>query len=201
MKPYGIKCRKYNYDITDLDEQDRLLEEVIRDFGTIDVLVNNAGMQYRCPSEDFPVEKWDQVRSLNCRAAYFMCQKVGKRMLERGCGKIINIASINSFQGRRLISAYAASKGAIAQFTKSMANEWAERGVTVNCIAPGFFATELTGDLFSDPKNRTEILSRIPAGRLGDPSDLAGAAIFLASRASDYVTGHVLCVDGGWISA
>lgn len=201
MKPYNVVCKKYNYNIADLDEQKKLVDDVVRDFGTIDILVNNAGLQYRCPAEDFPVDKWDQIMDVNCRAAYFMCQRVGKLMLEKGYGKIINIASLNTFQGRKLISAYAATKGAIAQFSKSMANEWATHGVHVNCIAPGFFATELTGDLLSNPKNREEILSRIPIGRLGDPSELGGAAIFLASHASDYVTGHVLCVDGGWMGA
>lgn len=200
MRQYSVTCRKYNFDITDLDQQKALVEAVVHDFGTIDILVNNAGMQHRCPAEDFPVDKWDQIMSVNCRAAYFLCQRVGALMLKRGYGKIINIASVNTFQGRKLISAYAATKGAIAQFSKSMANEWATRGVTVNCIAPGFFATELTGDMLSSPKSREEILSRIPMGRLGEPSDLGGAAIFLASHASDYVTGQVLCVDGGWLA-
>lgn len=201
MKKYDVVCKKYNYDIADLEEQKALVDEVVRDFGTIDILVNNAGLQYRCPAEKFPTDKYDQIMSVNCRAAYFLCQRVGALMLEKGYGKIINIASLNTFQGRKLISAYAATKGAIAQFSKSMANEWAARGVNVNCIAPGFFETELTGDLLCDPKNRDEILSRIPVGRLGDPSELGGAAIFLASHASDYVTGHVLCVDGGWMGA
>ena len=201
MKQYGVVCRKYNYDISELDEQKKLVDNIIRDFGTIDILVNNAGFQFRCPAEDFPVEKWDQVVNINCRASYFMCQRVGKIMLEKGYGKIINIASINTFQGRKFISAYAASKGAIGSFTKSMANEWAARGVNVNCLMPGFVATDLTRDLFQDPKAREEVLSRIPMGRMGEPSDLGGAAVFLASRASDYITGHVLCVDGGWMGA
>ena len=201
MKQYGVVCRKYNYDISELDEQKKLVDNIIRDFGTIDILVNNAGFQFRCPAEDFPVEKWDQVVNINCRASYFMCQRVGKIMLEKGYGKIINIASINTFQGRKFISAYAASKGAIGSFTKSMANEWAARGVNVNCLMPGFVATDLTRDLFQDPTAREEVLSRIPMGRMGEPSDLGGAAVFLASRASDYITGHVLCVDGGWMGA
>ena len=201
MKPSGAECRKYNCNLADISAQEKMVQEVMDDFGTIDILVNNAGLQYRCPAEDFPVDKWDQVMGINCRAAYFLSQRVGKIMLEKGYGKIINIASINTFQGRKLISAYAASKGAIAQFSKSMANEWAGRGVNVNCIMPGFFATELTGDILKDPKQRDEILSRIPVGRLGTSADLGGAAIFLASSASDYVTGHVLCVDGGWMSA
>ena len=191
MKQYGVVCRKYNYDISELDEQKKLVDNIIRDFGTIDILVNNAGFQFRCPAEDFPVEKWDQVVNINCRASYFMCQRVGKIMLEKGYGKIINIASINTFQGRKFISAYAASKGAIGSFTKSMANEWAARGVNVNCLMPGFVATDLTRDLFQDPKAREEVLSRIPMGRMGEPSDLGGAAVFLASRASDYITGHI----------
>lgn len=201
MKQYGVVCRKYNYDISELDEQEKLVDNIIRDFGTIDILVNNAGLQFRCPAEDFPVEKWDQVVNINCRASYFMCQRVGKIMLKKGYGKIINIASINTFQGRKFISAYAASKGAIGSFTKSMANEWAARGVNVNCLMPGFVATDLTRDLFQDPKAREEVLSRIPLGRMGEPSDLGGAAVFLASRASDYITGHILCVDGGWMGA
>ena len=124
MKKYPVICRKYNYDITDLDEQKKLVDEVVQDFGTIDILVNNAGRQYRCPAKEFPADKWDQVMAVNCRAAYFLSQRVGALMLGKGYGKIINIASINTFQGRKLISAYAASKGAIAQFSKSMANEW-----------------------------------------------------------------------------
>lgn len=201
MKRYGVACRKYNYDISELNEQEKLVGDVIRDFGTIDILVNNAGLQFRCPAEDFPVENWDQVVNVNCRASYFMCQRVGRVMLEKGYGKIINIASINTFQGRRFISAYAASKGAVGSFSKSMANEWAARGVCVNCIMPGFVATDLTRDLFQDPEAKAEVLSRIPMGRMGEPSDLGGAAVFLASHASDYVTGHVLCVDGGWMGA
>jgi Dehydrogenases with different specificities (related to short-chain alcohol dehydrogenases) len=201
IQAYGVRCIRYNYDIADLDFQKGLVDEVIRDFGAIDILVNNAGVQSRYPSEDFPADEWHRVLRVNCDAVFFLCQRVGRHMLERGYGKIINIASINTFQGRKYISAYSASKGAVASFSRTLANEWASRGVNVNCIMPGFYETELTKDLMSDPANRTEILSRIPAGRMGVPGDLAGAAVFLASAASDYVNGHVLCVDGGWMSA
>lgn len=200
MEQYGVVCRCYRYDVGDEVQQTAFVQRVLQDFKRIDILVNNAGMQSRHPSEAFPRDEWERVLDVNCTAAFFLCQKIGRHMLENGYGKIINIASINTFQGRKYIPAYAASKGAIASFSRTLANEWGARGVNVNCIMPGFFETELTSDLLSVPGQREELLKRIPVGRMGVPGDLAGAAIYLASAASDYVNGHILCVDGGWMS-
>ena len=201
MESYGIRCRKYNCDVSDIKNHASLIDEILSEFGTIDILVNNAGIQSRHPAEEFPQKEWDRIMSVNCDAVFFLCQRVGAHMLANGYGKIINIVSINSFQGRKNIAAYAATKGAVASFSKTLANEWSSRGICVNCIMPGFFSTDLTKDILNNPDNKEELLARIPMGRFGEAYDLAGAAIFLASRASDYVSGHILCVDGGWMSA
>ena len=167
--------------------------------GKIDILVNCAGIQRRHPSEEFPMEDWDAVLEVNLTAPFELCQLAGREMLAQGHGKIINIASMLSFFGGHNVPAYASSKGGLAQLTKSLSNGWAARGINVNALAPGYLATDNTAAIRADPMRNQEILSRIPAGRWGRPEDLAGALLFLASPASDYLSGIVLPVDGGFM--
>jgi 2-deoxy-D-gluconate 3-dehydrogenase len=177
-----------------------VVEAALREFGKVDILVNNAGIIRRAPAVDFSEKDWDDVMTLNARTVFFLAQAAARDMKKRRYGKIINIASLLSFQGGVLVPSYAASKGAVAQITKALANEWAPEGITVNAIAPGYMATNNTRALRDDPVRSKAILERIPAGRWGLPEDLQGAAVFLASAASDYVNGHVLVVDGGWLA-
>jgi 2-deoxy-D-gluconate 3-dehydrogenase len=187
-------------DLMHLSSIAAIVERTLIEFGKIDILVNNAGIIRRSPAIDFAEKDWDEVMMLNSKAVFFFSQAVARNMLKRKEGKIINIASLLSFQGGVNIPSYAASKGAVAQVTKALANEWAQYGINVNAIAPGYMATNNTKPLRDDPVRSKAILERIPAGRWGMPSDLAGAAVFLASHASDYVNGHVLVVDGGWLA-
>jgi 2-deoxy-D-gluconate 3-dehydrogenase len=168
--------------------------------GDVDVLVNNAGTQDRHPAAEFPVEAWDAVLQVNLRAPFRLCQLFGAPMLERGHGKVVNLASLLSFQGGITVPAYAASKGAVAQLTKALCNEWAGRGVNVNAVAPGYMDTDMNTALLADPVRSEQISARIPAGRWGTPADVGGAVVFLASSAADYVHGQVLAVDGGWLA-
>jgi 2-deoxy-D-gluconate 3-dehydrogenase len=165
----------------------------------IDILINNAGVIQRKPAAEHPDDFWDEVIDTNLTGPWILTREIGKRMLERGAGKIVFTASILSFQGGINVPGYAASKGAVAQLTKALANEWAGSGVQVNAIAPGYITTDNTSALRADPVRSEAILSRIPAGRWGTPDDLKGAVVFLSSRASDYVNGAVLVVDGGWL--
>jgi len=176
-----------------------LVEAALGALGRVDVLVNNAGTIRRAPAADFSDEDWDAVIATNLSSTFRLCRAAGRHMLERGRGKIVNIASLLSFQGGITVPAYAASKGGVAQLTKALANEWAARGINVNAIAPGYVRTANTAALQADATRNRQILERIPAGRWGEPNDIAGAALFLASPASDYVHGHVLVVDGGWM--
>lgn len=166
--------------------------------GRLDLLVNNAGTISRAKSEDFSLEEWDRVLELNLTSVFELCQLAGRIMLEQGSGKIINVASLISFFGGYTIPAYAASKGGVAQLTKALSNEWAGRGVCVNAVAPGYIATDLNVALRNDPGRYQEVTSRIPAGRWGAPEDLKGITVFLASAASDYMSGTVIPVDGGY---
>jgi len=179
-------------------------EEIIarseQTLGSIDILVNNAGIIRRADADQFSEEDWDAVIDVNLKAAFFLAQAAGKRMLAKGGGKIINVASMLSFQGGVRVASYTAAKSGLAGLTRLLANEWAARGVNVNAIAPGYMVTDNTTALREDSKRNADILARIPAGRWGEPSDLAGAAIFLASRASDYVHGAIIPVDGGWLA-
>lgn len=177
-----------------------LVQATLKAFGSIDILINNAGTIRRAAAEDFSTEDWSQVIDTNLNAVFRLCQLAGREMLARGSGKIVNVASLLSFQGGLRVASYSAAKGAVAQLTKALANEWASRGVSVNALAPGYMATDITETLRTDPVRASQILARIPAGRWGTPADLAGAAVFLSSRASDYLHGHVLVVDGGWLS-
>jgi 2-deoxy-D-gluconate 3-dehydrogenase len=166
----------------------------------IDVLVNAAGIIRRQPAAEFSDENWSDVLDVNLTAAFLLSRAVAGPMLARGRGKMINIASMLSFQGGSLVTSYAASKHGLVGLTKALANEWAIGNVQVNALAPGYIATRTTEPLRADPVRSAQILGRIPAGRWGTPQDVSGAAVFLASAASDYVTGHVLAVDGGWLS-
>jgi len=195
----GVRGEFYEHDLADIDGIPALVAKVKQDFGHIDILVNSAGVQSRHKAADFPRADWDFVINVNMNAVFFMCQEVGRLMLAQGHGKIINISSLLAFQGGLTVPAYAASKGAVAQFTKSLANEWASRGINVNCITPGYMATEMNAGLIADPTRNRQILDRIPAGRWGKPDDMTGAVIYLASAASDYVSGSTIFVDGGWM--
>lgn len=176
------------------------LDATLSYFGRVDILVNNAGVQRRAPAAEFPIEYWDTVININLRAVFLFCQVFGRQMLRQGSGKIINIASLLSFQGGFTIPAYAASKHAISGLTKALCNEWASRGINVNAIAPGYMDTELNTALLADTQRARQINERIPAGRWGTPEDMAGAVVFLASPASDYLHGHTLVLDGGWLA-
>lgn len=186
-------------DVSSAEACTRLVTEVMEQFGRIDILVNNAGTIRRAPAVDHSWEDWNAVLETNLSSLFRLSQLAGKHMLERGKGKIINVASLLTFQGGITVPSYAAAKGGVGQLTKAFANEWASRGVNVNAIAPGYMETDNTAALRADAARSRQILERIPAGRWGTPADLGGAAVFLASRASDYMHGHILVVDGGWM--
>jgi 2-dehydro-3-deoxy-D-gluconate 5-dehydrogenase len=177
----------------------QLVEDTLSGLGRIDILVNNAGTIRRAPAVEYSEEDWSTVIEVNLSSVFRLCQVAGRRMIRQGKGKIVNVASLLSFQGGITVPAYAASKGGVAQLTKALANEWAPLGVNVNAIAPGYVKTDNTAALQKDATRSRQILERIPAGRWAEPSDIAGAAVFLCSGASDYVHGHVLAVDGGWL--
>jgi 2-deoxy-D-gluconate 3-dehydrogenase len=172
----------------------------LAEFSRIDILVNNAGIIRRGDALDFTEADWDAVMEVNLKSAFFLTQAIGRLMIEAGYGKVINIASMLSFQGGIRVASYTASKSGIAGLTRLLANEWAGKGVNVNAIAPGYFATNNTQALRSDEKRNQDILARIPAGRWGKPSEIGGAAVFLAAPASDYVHGAIVPVDGGWLA-
>ncbi len=186
-------------DLADRTEALALVGRAVQELGGLDILVNSAGVQRRHPAEDFPLADYDLVRSVNLDALWILCQAAGRHMLAQGSGKIINIASLQSFFGGITIPAYAASKGGVAQLTKALSNEWAARGINVNAIAPGYMDTELNAALVGNPEREPLLLARIPAGRWGQPADMRGAVIFLSSGASDYVHGAILPVDGGYL--
>lgn len=196
----GRKFRAYRCDFRDRQAVYEFVGRVTADFPVIDILCNNAGTVLRRPAAEHPDEFWDEVIEVNLNSQFVLSRELGKRMVEHGAGKIIFIASLLAFQGGILVPGYAASKGGIAQLTKALANEWAGRGLQVNAIAPGYIATDNTVALQEDPERNPAILARIPVGRWGTPEDLQGAAVFLASRASDYVNGTILVVDGGWMA-
>ncbi len=173
--------------------------DVIDSLGGLDILVNNAGTIRRAPAVEYPAQDWDDVLRVNLDAVFHLSQAAGRHMLARGSGRIINVASMLSFQGGILVPAYTASKHAVAGLTKAFANEWASKGVTVNAIAPGYMATDNTAAIRADIERERSIVGRIPAGRWGDPADLQGAFVFLASDAAAYITGAVIPVDGGWL--
>ncbi|GAB4378745.1 MAG: 2-dehydro-3-deoxy-D-gluconate 5-dehydrogenase KduD [Calditrichia bacterium] len=199
IRPLGRNCKAYACDFAHRDALYSFIKQVKSDFPKIDILVNNAGTILRKPAAEHPDDYWDTVINVNLNAQFILTREIGKDMLERGSGKIIFIASLLSFQGGITVPGYAAAKGGVKQLTMALANEWASKGVNVNAIAPGYIATDNTRALREDPERNRAILERIPAGRWGNPEDLQGAVVFLASAASDYVNGHVLVVDGGWM--
>lgn len=200
VRSTGVNAIAIQGDLSDPEVCRELVERSVTEFGSLDVLVNNAGIIRRFPAENYSADDWHKVIDVNLTSVFRLSQLAGKQMLKQGGGKIINIASLLSFQGGILVPAYAAAKGAVAQLTKALANEWAGKGICVNAIAPGYIATDNTAALRADEKRNRQILDRIPAARWGNPDDLCGAAVFLASPASDYVHGHVLVVDGGWLA-
>ena len=195
----GSEFRAYRCDLGDRAALYTFIEKVKRECPPIDILINNGGAVLRKPAEDHPDEYWDKIIEIDLNAQFVLAREFGREMLRRGAGKIVFTASLMSFQGGITVPGYAAAKGGVAQLTKALANEWASRNVQVNAIAPGYIATDATEALLNDPVRNPAILSRIPAGRWGEPADLAGAVVFLASAASDYVSGAVLTVDGGWM--
>lgn len=196
----GRACHHVAADLANADEVDTVIPRALAAAGRVDIVVNNAGVVARGPAVDVSSADWHRVMQVNLHAVVTLCQAAARDMLPRKRGKIINIASMMSFEGGILVSPYAASKGAVGQLTKALANEWAPHGINVNAIAPGYVATDLTQPLQDDPVRGPAIVGRIPAGRWGRPDDLGGAAVFLASSASDYVHGHLLAVDGGWLA-
>lgn len=197
----GRKAVSIQADLTSIEPVERVLDEATAALGPVDILVNNAGIIRRNDAVDFTEQDWDDVMNVNLKVLFFLSQATAKRMIADGRGgKIINTASMLSYQGGIRLPSYTASKSGVAGLTKLMANEWARHGINANAIAPGYFATDNTQALQDDPVRSREILGRIPAGRWGDPSDIGGAAVFLASRASDYVQGITLPVDGGWLA-
>jgi 2-deoxy-D-gluconate 3-dehydrogenase len=199
VQALGRRAHAISADLTSIEPVERVVQEALAAMGRIDILVNNAGLIRRADAVDFTEADWDLVMNINLKTVFFMSQAVARLFIKQGDGgKIINIASMLSFQGGIRVPSYTASKSGVAGLTKLMANEWAPHRITANAIAPGYFATANTQALREDPVRSAEILGRIPAARWGEPSDLGGAAVFLASRASDYVQGAILPVDGGW---
>jgi len=200
IRKLGRRAAVVKGDVREAATADALVEATVRELGAVDILVNNAGTIRRGPAVDFSDDDWAAVLDVNLTAVFRLCRAAGKRMLAQGRGKIVNIASLLSFQGGIRVAAYTAAKSGLLGLTRAMANELAPRGINVNAIAPGYMATDNTEALRNDPKRSAEILARIPAGRWGRPDDLAGAVVFLASPAAAYVHGAVLAVDGGWLA-
>jgi 2-deoxy-D-gluconate 3-dehydrogenase len=199
VRATGRKFRAYQCNFSDRPGLYGFIEQVKQECPPVDILINNAGTILRKPAAEHPDEYWDEVIEVNINSQFIISREFGKDMVARGSGKIIFTASLLTFQGGITVPGYAASKGAIGSLTKALANEWAAKGVQVNAIAPGYISTDNTEALRNDPERSKSILSRIPAGRWGEPDDFKGVAVFLASRASDYVSGSILTVDGGWM--
>ena len=200
IRALGRRAENIQADLSTIEPIDRIIAETLDSFGSLDILVNNAGIIRRADAMDFTEADWDAVIDTNLKSVFFLCQAAARTMIARGSGKIINIASMLSFQGGIRVASYTAAKSGVAGLTKALANEWAGKGIQVNAIAPGYIATNNTAALQADETRNRSILDRIPAGRWGDAADIGGAAVFLASSASDYVQGHVLAVDGGWLA-
>jgi len=200
VQSLGRRFLAVHADLADTSVVPAVVESALSEFGQLDILVNNAGIIRRNDAVDFTEADWDAVVDVNLKSAFFLTQAVGRHMIQAGRGKVINIASMLSFQGGIRVASYTASKSAIAGITRLLANEWAAKGVNVNAIAPGYFATSNTTALRADENRNRDILARIPAARWGQPEDLGGAAVFLAAPASDYVHGAIIPVDGGWLA-
>lgn len=196
----GRKVHTIVADLSDENIIDCVVEEALQVFGKIDILVNNSGIIRRTPAAEHASKDWHDVIDLNLNSVFFLCQRVGKEMLKQGSGKVINIASMLTFQGGINVPGYTASKHGVAGVTKALANEWAGKGINVNAIAPGYMATDNTTALREDEVRNKQILERIPSGRWGSVEDMQGPVVFLASQASNYMSGEVICVDGGWMT-
>ncbi|NYD91126.1 2-dehydro-3-deoxy-D-gluconate 5-dehydrogenase KduD [Sphingomonas melonis] len=200
IEALGRRAALIAADLSTIEPVQRVVDEAIARLGRLDILVNNAGIIRRADAVDFSEDDWDAVVDTNLKSVFFLSQAAGRHMIAAGGGRIINIASMLTFQGGIRVPSYTAAKSGIGGLTKLLANEWARHGITVNAIAPGYIATNNTAALQADPVRNAAILDRIPAGRWGDPADLGGAAVFLASDAAAYVQGHILAVDGGWLA-
>jgi 2-deoxy-D-gluconate 3-dehydrogenase len=199
VKALGRNFKAYAADLSGRETLYVFIEKLNAENAVIDILVNNAGTIMRKPAAEHPDEYWDKVMAINLDAPFILAREIGKKMIERGSGKIIFTCSLLSFQGGINVPGYAASKGALSSLIKALANEWASKGINVNGIAPGYIATDNTEALRNDPERSASILSRIPAGRWGEPEDFCGPVVFLASEAANYVNGTILTVDGGWM--
>lgn len=199
IRALGRRAALIEADLSTPAPVQKVVDETLAGLGRLDILVNNAGIIRRAEAAKFGEADWDAVIDTNLKSLFFLCQAAGKHMIGQGGGKIVNIASLLSFQGGIRVPSYAAAKAGVAGLTKALANEWAPLGVNVNAIAPGYVATSNTAALQGDETRNRQILERIPAGRWGAPADIGGAAVFLASAAADYVHGHILAVDGGWL--
>lgn len=200
LREEGLSVKAYQVNLMDRNSVEETFRQILDFFGgNLDILVNNAGIQRRNPCEDFTMEDWDDVIQMNLTSVFQLCQLAGRVMLKQGKGKIINLASMLSYFGGFTVPAYAASKGGVAQLTKALSNEWSSKGINVNAIAPGYMNTEMNEKLIQDPGRNSEISARIPMHRWGEPEDMIGTVIFLASDASDYVTGITIPVDGGYL--
>ena len=201
VEKVGRRFLAVGADLADRESRETVIEETLAEFGRIDILVNAAGITHREPAVEFPLREWDRILEVNLTAVFELCQLAARRMLTQGSGgKIVNVASLGSFQGGMYIPAYIAAKSGLAGLTRALSNEWGKLGINVNAIAPGYFRTDMTAPLAADPVRAPEILSRIPVGRWGEPREIAGAAVFLASGASTYCHGTILVVDGGWLA-
>lgn len=200
IRDLGRRALIVSADLSSIEPVQRIVDETVVGLGGLDILVNNAGIIRRADAVDFTEADWDAVVDTNLKSVFFLCQAAGRHMIAQGRGRIINIASMLTFQGGIRVPSYTASKSGIGGLTKLLANEWAKHGLSVNAIAPGYIATNNTAALQADEARNAAILDRIPAGRWGDAADLGGAAVFLASDAAAYVQGHILAVDGGWLA-
>jgi 2-deoxy-D-gluconate 3-dehydrogenase len=200
VRAAGRRCRGIEADLGSLAPIEGILGQTLEALGGLHILVNNAGIIRRADALDFSEEDWDAVMDINLKSTFFLTQAVGRHFIAQGSGKVINVASMLSCQGGVRVPSYTASKSGLAGITKLLANEWASKGINVNAIAPGYMDTDNTALLRADAARNQSILERIPAGRWGNPDDLGGAAVFLASSASDYVNGAILPVDGGWLA-
>jgi 2-dehydro-3-deoxy-D-gluconate 5-dehydrogenase len=200
VKKIGRRFVNIDANLMTLEPIPRIIAETVKGLGKLDILVNNAGMIRRADALEFSEKDWDEVMNVNLKALFFLCQGAGRVFVKQGGGKIINIASMLSFQGGIRVPSYTASKSGVAGITRLLANEWAAKNINVNAIAPGYMATDNTAQLRADAARSKDILARIPAGRWGAPSDVGGTAVFLASRAADYLHGAIIPVDGGWLA-
>ena len=200
IRALGRKCLPIKADLGSIEPIPGIISKTLKEFGKLDILVNCAGIIRRAPAIEFSEKDWDDVISINQKSLFFMCQAAAKEMVKQKKGKIINIASLLSYQGGITVPSYTASKAAVAGITRALANEWAPLGINVNAIAPGYMATEMTSALQNNSDRAPAILSRIPQGRWGMPEDMKGAVVFLASEASDYLQAHIITIDGGWMS-